>query len=309
MSTDKLSAYQTLYTCLLTVAKLMAPIAPFYADRLYSDLTQGLKDASDSVHLASFPKADKAMVDKVLERRMELAQKVSSMVLSLRKKEHVIVRQPLQCISVPVTDNQLREDLESVKQLVLDEVNVKEIRYADANMLEKKVKCNFRVMGKKFGKLMKDVNAAVTSLSQDDINRLDSEGTLSLSVAGQDITVDRADVEIISEDMPGWTVANEGSLTVALDLEISKELHLEGLAREVVKRIQAYRKETGFEITDRITVEVERHESLTEAVETFADYIAKQVLADSVTMVDSLPVDASEFDFEDFKVHMAISKK
>lgn len=308
MSQDKLSAYQTLYTCLVTVAQLMAPIAPFYADRLYTDLTAGLEDAADSVHLATFPKADEQVVDKDLERRMELAQKVSSMVLSLRKKEHVIVRQPLQCISVPVTDTQLREDLEAVKQLVLDEVNVKEIRYADANMLEKKVKCNFRVMGKKFGKLMKAVNAAVVALGQDDINRLDAEGSISLEVEGQNVTVERTDVEIISEDMPGWTVANEGSLTVALDLEITPALRQEGLAREVVKRIQAFRKDSGFDITDRILVEVERTPLLADAVNEFADYIAKQVLADRVENTDAIAEGANKFDFDGTIVRMDIRK-
>ena len=308
MNTDKLSAYQTLYTCLVTVAKLMAPIAPFYADRLYSDLTQGVQGANESVHLATFPKADDACIDKALERRMELAQVVSSMTLSLRKKEHVIVRQPLQCISIPVTDSQLREDLEQVKQLILDEVNVKELRYADANMLEKKVKCNFRVMGKKFGKLMKAVNAAVTALSQDDINRLDAEGKIALTVEGQNIEVERADVEIISEDMPGWTVANEGALTVALDLEITPELKNEGLAREIVKRIQTFRKESGFEITDRIHVTIEKNEIIDNAVVAFNDYIASQVLADSISTSAEVANANTTFDFEEFKVEVSIVK-
>ena len=239
---------------------------------------------------------------------MELAQKVSSMTLSLRKKEHVIVRQPLQCISIPVTDNQLREDLAAVSQLILDEVNVKELRYADANMLEKKVKCNFRVMGKKFGKLMKAVNAVVTALGQDDINKLDSEGKLSVTVEGQPVEIERADVEIISEDMPGWTVANEGALTVALDLELTPELRNEGLAREIVKRIQTYRKESGFEITDRIRVVIENQAQLAAAVEAFNEYIASQVLADSIEVADTLPGDAAEFDFEDFKAKMSITR-
>ena len=306
MNTDKLSAYQTLYTCLLTVSKLMAPIAPFYADRLYADLTKGMEGMPASVHLAAYPVAGET--DKNLERRMELAQHISSMVLSLRKKEHIIVRQPLQCITVPVTDNCLREDLENVRQLILDEVNVKELRFADANMLEKKVKCNFRVMGKKFGKLMKAVNAAVTALGQDEINRLDSEGTLSLQVEGQELLVERADVEIISEDMPGWTVANEGTLTVALDLQITPELRSEGLAREVVKRIQNYRKESGFEITDRIQVTIQAVPQLKEAVEAFADFISVQVLADKIVFAGELPSTAVEYDFEDFKAAMDIQK-
>lgn len=306
MNTDKLSAYQTLYTCLLTVSKLMAPIAPFYADRLYADLTKGMEGMPASVHLAAYPVAGET--DKNLERRMELAQHISSMVLSLRKKEHIIVRQPLQCITVPVTDNCLREDLENVRQLILDEVNVKELRFADANMLEKKVKCNFRVMGKKFGKLMKAVNVAVTALGQDEINRLDSEGTLSLQVEGQELLVERADVEIISEDMPGWTVANEGTLTVALDLQITPELRGEGLAREVVKRIQNYRKESGFEITDRIQVTIQAVPQLKEAVEAFADFISVQVLADKIVFAGELPSTAVEYDFEDFKAAMDIQK-
>lgn len=308
MDRDKLSAYQTLYTCLLAVSELMAPIAPFYADRLYADLTAGRHGLAESVHLAHFPVSDAAFVDKDLERRMELAQRVTSMVLSLRKKEHVIVRQPLQCISVPVTSQQLADDLESVRRLILEEVNVKELRYADANMLEKKVKCNFRVMGKKYGKLMKAVNAAVTALGQSDINRLDSEGSLALQVEGQELVVERADVEIVSEDMPGWTVANEGNLTVALDLEITPALRSEGLAREFVKRVQTYRKDSGFEITDRIHILVERQPQLSEAVQAFTDYISSQVLASGIAFADTLPEDVPSFDFDGFQVRIQISK-
>lgn len=308
MDRDKLSAYQTLYTCLLAVSELMAPIAPFYADRLYADLTAGRHGLAESVHLAHFPVSDAAFVDKDLERRMELAQRVTSMVLSLRKKEHVIVRQPLQCISVPITSQQLADDLESVRRLILEEVNVKELRYADANMLEKKVKCNFRVMGKKYGKLMKAVNAAVTALGQSDINRLDSEGSLALQVEGQELVVERADVEIVSEDMPGWTVANEGNLTVALDLEITPALRSEGLAREFVKRVQTYRKDSGFEITDRIHILVERQPQLSEAVQAFTDYISSQVLASGIAFADTLPEDVPSFDFDGFQVRIQISK-
>lgn len=308
MNTDKLSAYQTLYTCLVEVAKLMAPIAPFYADRLYCDLTKGIKDAEKSVHLALFSKADEVLIDKDFERRMGLAQKVTSMVLSLRKKEHVIVRQPLQCISLPVTDVQLRTDLESVSRLILDEVNVKDLRFVDANLLEKKVKCNFRVMGKKFGKLMKSVNVAVTSMSQEQINELDNEGRVTLDVEGISVIIERADVEIISEDVPGWTVANDGEVTVALDLEITPELKAEGLAREVVKRIQMFRKDSGFEITDRIAVSFPAKSEIANAVDSFKDYIASQVLASGISLVDEMPADAIEFDFEDFKTLISIKK-
>jgi len=263
---------------------------------------------AESVHLAHFPVANADFINKDLERRMELAQRVTSMTLSLRKKEHVIVRQPLQCISVPVTHPQLKEDLESVRTLILDEVNVKELRYADANMLEKKAKCNFRVMGKKFGKLMKSVSAAVTALGQAEINRLDAEGSISLTVEGQAITIERTDVEIVSEDMPGWTVANEGSLTVALDLQLTPALRNEGMAREMVKRIQTYRKESGFEITDRINVAIFPHPRLTEAVEEFREYVASQVLAESIVFSESLPEGATDFDFDDFKTKVFITK-
>ena len=306
MNDDKLSAYQTLYHCLLTVSCLMAPIAPFYADRLFHDLADGTQHACESVHLARFPQADEAQVDKDLERRMELAQRVTSMVLSLRKKERVIVRQPLQCISIPVTEEQLQHDLEGVQQLILDEVNVKELRFADAGMLEKKVKCNFRVMGKKFGKLMKAVNQAVTALPQADIAALEQQGSLTLQVEGETVVVDRADVEIISEDMPGWTVANEGALTVALDLTITPELRNEGLAREIVKRIQTYRKESGFEITDRVALRFEQQPVVDEVLQAFSAYIASQVLADSIEVAATLGDEAVTVDLDDCKARVEI---
>ena len=308
MDTDKLSAYQTLYQCLKVISKLMAPIAPFFADRLYHDLTHGIEGAAESVHLAHFPECDESCIDKDFERRMQLAQKVTSMVLSLRKKEHVIVRQPLQCISIPVTSQQLQEDIESVKQIILDEVNVKELHFADANMLEKKVKCNFRIMGKKFGKMMKNVNAAVCAMGQDEINKLDAEGQITLNIDGFEALIERSDVEIISEDMPGWTVANEGSLTVALDLEITDALRNEGLARELVKRIQTYRKEAGFEITDRINIVLESREDINEAVSSFKEYITAQVLANSIESSEVLPEDATVFNFEDYNIKVNITK-
>lgn len=308
MDTDKLSAYQTLYACLLAVSKLMAPIAPFYADRLYKDLTvgQGVA-AADSVHLDKFPVADEAVIDSELESRMEMAQKITSMVLSLRKKEHIIVRQPLRRISIPVTDPAQKARVEAVKQLILDEVNVKELEFVEGNMLEKKVKCNFRVMGKKFGKLMKAVAAAVAAMPQEQIAELENTGAVALSVDGESTVIERADVEIVSEDIPGWTVANEGALTVALDLEITEALKREGLAREVVKRIQNFRKDSGFEITDRIAVRMERHAALEAAVESYRDYICGQVLADSFRFEDS-PATDTLLDFEDFKVKVRITK-
>ncbi len=304
MDTDKLSAYQTLYTCLLTVSKLMAPIAPFYADRLYKDLTQGAE--ADSVHLASFPQVDESSIDAQLEERMELAQKVTSMVLSLRKKEHIIVRQPLQRICIPATEARLRADIEAMSTLILDEVNVKELEFVEGDMLEKKVKCNFRVMGKKFGKMMKAVADKVSSLTQAEINELDAKGTYTVNLDGQDLLIERDDVEIVSEDIPGWTVANEGTLTVALDLEISESLKREGMAREVVKRIQTFRKESGFEITDRIRITFARNEALEAAVAEYKDYICSQVLADAFDFADI--TSDMELDFDEFKLPAVIVK-
>ena len=308
MTADKRSAYHTLYTCLLTVSKLIAPIAPFYADRLYKDLTEGRADAAESVHLAAFPKADLSLIDSAQERRMELAQKVTSMVLSLRKRERIIVRQPLQAISIPVTEQTLRDDLEAVRRLILDEVNVKELKFVEGQMLEKKVKCNFRVMGKKFGKLMKAVASAVDALTQAEIARLETEGTLALAVEGESIAVERADVEIVSEDIPGWVVANEGALTVALDIEVTDDLRREGLAREMVKRIQAYRKDNGFEITDHINIVMQAGDAaMCEAVEAFREYICTQVLADSFTFAADV-ADAAAFDFDGTIINVNISK-
>lgn len=308
MTADKLAAYQTLYTCLLTLSRLMAPIAPFYADRLYKDLTAGTARATaDSVHLDRFPVADEQLIDKELEARMELAQQTTSLVLSLRKKERIIVRQPLQRIAIPVTDPLVRTRLEAVQQLVLDEVNVKTIDFVEGQMLEKKVKCNFRVMGKKFGKLMKAVNEVVTAISQDQIAELEKNGTLTVKVEGESCLIERNDVEIISEDMPGWSVANEGALTVALDITITDELRNEGVAREIVKRVQAFRKESGFEITDRIRIVVEQLPVAEKAIADFSEFIAGQVLAESITLAANVESE-TEFDLDGTNVKFLINK-
>mgnify|MGYP000254349977 FL=1 len=283
----------------------MAPIAPFYADRLYRDLTDA-ESSAVSVHLAKFPEADETLVDSELEKRMELAQEVTSMVLSLRKKEHIIVRQPLQCLSIPAIDATQKARIEAVQQLILDEVNVKTLKFVDGSMLEKTVKCNFRVMGKKFGKLMKGVAGAVAALSQEDIARLEAEGRIGLCVEGTTVTVERADVDIVSEDIPGWVVANEGNLTVALDVTLTDELRNEGMAREIVKRVQAYRKESGFEITDRIRVKIQSNPEIAAALSAYGDYVAGQVLADSIELADR--VEGTEFDFDGFKVNVNIQK-
>mgnify|MGYP000572596089 CR=1 FL=1 len=311
MSMDKLSAYQTLYTCLETVARLMAPIAPYYADRLYHDLTAATGRAeAESVHLATFPVCDETKVDKALEYRMELAQQITSMVLSLRKKERIIVRQPLQCISIPSGDAERRESIEAVKQLILDEVNVKELQFVEGDgMLVKKVKCNFRTMGKKFGKLMKNVAAAVESLTQEQITELEREGTLGVALeSGEAVTIEVADVEIFSEDIPGWTVANEGSLTVALDITVTDALRVEGTARELVKRIQNLRKEKNFEITDRIAVTLSHAEQTDKAVAEYRDYICGQVLANSLTVADKVD-GGMTIDFDDYTVEVKIDRE
>lgn len=307
MTQDKLSAYQTLYACLLTLSRLMAPIAPFYADRLYKDLTEGTKwAATESVHLDGFPKVEAHLIDTELEARMALAQQTTSLVLSLRKKERIIVRQPLQRIAIPVTSELLKERLEAVQKLVLDEVNVKELEFVEGQMLEKKVKCNFRIMGKKFGKMMKAVAAAIDGLNQQQIVQLET-GQITLMVEGQECLIERDDVEIISEDMPGWSVANEGALTVALDITITDALRNEGVAREIVKRIQAFRKDSGFEITDRICVTMQQHPVLEKAVEDYRDFICSQVLANCFDFAPEVESETS-FELEELSVRIKIVK-
>ena len=309
MSNDKLSAYQTLYTCLETVARLMAPIAPFYADRLYRDLTSVTgRGETVSVHLASFPECNEQLVDSELEYRMELAQQISSMVLALRKKEALIVRQPLQKIAIPAADDVMKARIEAVKKLILSEVNVKELVFVEGDgILVKKIKCNFRTLGKKFGKLMKSVNEAVTAMSQEQISELEKNGCITLQVEGNDAIIELADVEIFSEDVPGWTVANEGALTVALDVEVTDDLRREGIAREVVKKIQAIRKESGFDITDRIAVSLSRNTLSDAAVEQFREYICNQVLADSLVVCDN--VEGEDFiELDGANVGVAVKK-
>lgn len=309
MDNNKLSAYQTLYLCLKTVAQLMAPIAPFYADRLYKDLTAPCEGAPESVHLSRFPKADETLINKPLETNMQLAQRITSLVLSLRKKEHIVVRQPLQRISISVSSGVQRDGIETVRQLILDETNVKELEFVDGAVSSRKVKCNFRVMGKKYGKLMKAVAATMDTLTPEQITALENEGTLSLALpeAPEPVVVDRNDVEIVSEDIPGWTVANDGNLTVALDIEITEELKREGVARELVKRIQTYRKESGFEITDHICVKLSPNAELEAVLAAFGDYMSAQVLADKFEMGE-VADDAPALELEDLNVKIQITK-
>ena len=287
MSQDKLSAYQTLYTCLVTLSKLIAPLSPFYADRLYKSLASVTgKDLCDSVHLSEFPKVNDSVIDKELELRMEMAQKITSMVLSLRKKESIIVRQPLQKITIPASKNSdTRKHIEEVAKLILDEVNVKELEFVeDDNLLKKRVQPNFRILGKKYGKLMKEIAQAVKDMSQEDIRKLESEGVVSFNILDQNVTINLDEVEVVNEDIPGYAVANDGALTVALDLEITENLRIEGQARELVKHIQTFRKESGFEITDRINITIEDSDVAKNIISNFKDYISTQVLAKSITI-------------------------
>ena len=304
MDDDKLSAYETLYTCLMTVAKLLAPFAPFYADQLYKDLG----GACDSVHLDRFLQADETLIDKDLEARMEMAQKITSMVLALRRKVNIKVRQPLQSVMIPAVDETQKKHIEAVKDLIKNEVNVKELKFVEgAGILVKKVKCNFRTMGKKFGKLMKSVAAAVDALSQEQIAELEAQGQIALDIpeSAEKQMVVLEDVEIISEDIPGWLVANEGNLTVALEVELTDDLVNEGTARELINRIQNIRKESGFEITDRIQVCVAPHEKMEKAIGAFADYIKNQVLADTIEVKAN---DGQLVDFDDYQLNIKITK-
>ena len=307
MSRDKLSAYQTLYTCLETVARLLAPFAPFYSDQLYMDLI-GVTGNGDkrSVHLATFPTADESLIDQELEERMSIAQKATSMVLALRRRVNIKVRQPLQAIMIPATDETQKERIEAVRELILNEVNVRELKFVEGSgILVKKVKCNFRTMGKKFGKLMKSIAAQMSSLSQEEIEILEKEGRISLNADGQEIEVEASDVEIINEDIPGWLVANEGNLTVALEVELSEDLLNEGMARELINRIQNIRKDKGLEITDRIRVKLSQTERVEKALEAYGDYLRTQVLADGLEIADNEGIEA---DIDGLKIRIEINK-
>ncbi len=311
MTEDKLSAYQTLYVCLETVAKLMAPIAPFYADKLFCDLIAVTgRETVESVHLSDFPVCHEEMIDKALEERMQMAQSISSMVLALRRKVNIKVRQPLHTLMIPVLDAHQQESIEAVKQLILNEVNVKEMKFVDntAGILVKKIKPDFKKLGPRYGKIMKPLAAAIQQMTQDDINAFEKAGTFTLVVNGQEAVLDRADVEIISEDIPGWLVANEGRLTVALDITVTEDLRKEGLARELVNRIQNLRKSSGFDITDKIHITVLSNDIMDDAIREYKDYIANQVLATSIEIADEAVSDATELDFEDFKLPVRVEK-
>ena len=309
MTQDKLSAYQTLYTCIETVARLIAPISPFYADQLFLDLNNVTgKDNSQSVHLAKFPVADDNLIDTELEQSMELAMQVTSMVLSLRKKVKIPVIQALQTISIPATDTTVRARIERMADVILAETNVKELNFIEsgAGILVKKVKCNFRTMGKKFGKMMKAVSAVVTAMNQEQIAELEANKQIKLMAEGEEVLIELEDVDIISEDIPGWTVTNEGAVTVALDITITPELKVEGDSRRIVKQIQNLRKSTGLEITDRIKVVISECPETKAVVEKFGDHIASQVLATSLTLGNA--DGGVDVDLDTFKMTLKIEK-
>ena len=311
LTEDKLSAYQTLYTCLETVAKLMAPIAPFYADQLFCDLISVTgREQVYSVHLSDFPKCNEERIDKNLEERMQMAQTISSMVLALRRKVNIKVRQPLHILMVPVLDEHQKESIEAVKQLILNEVNVKDMKFVDntAGILVKRIKPDFKKLGPRYGKIMKALAAAIQQMSQDDINAFEKAGTFTLQVDGQEAVLERADVEIISEDIPGWLVANEGRLTVALDITVTDELKKEGLARELVNRIQNLRKSSGFEITDKVNITLASSAEMDGAVEAYQEYIKSQVLANNLVVTAEPISDATSLDFEDFTLAVKVEK-
>ena len=290
-TSDKISAYQTLYHCLEIIAKLASPIAPFFMDRLFIDLNQvSGKDKSESVHLTDFPIADESRIDKELEERMQLAQQVSSMALSLRKKTNLRVRQPLQKILIPVTGEHIKDQLAKVSALILSEVNVKELEYLDetAGFLVKKIKPNFKTLGPRYGKLMKEIAAAVAGFTQDDISRIETEGQYSFQIGTETVEMNLADVDIITEDIPGWVVANQGTLTVALDITVTDGLWQEGIARELVNRIQNIRKDRGFDVTDKITLDLQKNDLIEEAISNFNTYICSETLAESLTVSDRM---------------------
>jgi isoleucyl-tRNA synthetase len=309
---DKLSAYQTLFQCLETVSRLAAPIAPFYMDQLFRDLniTTG-RHNEDSVHLAVFPEYDPDLIDKDLEERMDIAQKISSMILGLRRKVGIKVRQPLARIMVPVTEKSFRDKFESVKDLILAEVNVRDVEYIDdtSAILVKKVKPEFKTLGPRYGKMMKDISKAISELSRKEIADFESTGSHKMVIEGKEITLTTADVEIISEDIPGWQVANNGKLTVALDITVTDELRYEGIAREFVNRIQNIRKESGFDVTDKITVLIEDHDLIREAVNRHALYIGSQTLATKVAIVNNFTDDnVREIEIDDVVVKIVITR-
>ena len=307
---DKISAYQTLFTCMLTISKLGAPIAPFYMDRLYLDLIQHTgKEAFNSVHLAEFPKANTVMIDKALESKMAQAQLISSLVLSLRAKEKIKVRQPLQKIMIPVASVEQKEEILAISDLIKHEVNIKEIELLEdaSDILVKQIKPNFKVLGPRFGKDMRFVATAVQNLDADAIKEIEKQGHLEVEINGKFSTLELSDVEITSQDIEGWLVANQGAVTVALDVTITESLREEGIARELVNRIQNLRKDSGFELTDHIDVFLVHETSMHKAIQTNLDYIKVETLTHTLHEVNQLD-EGIEIDFDDISTKLFIKK-
>jgi len=295
-SQDKLSAFQTLYTCLETLTQLMAPLAPFYAEKIFCDLNQLTGRFSvESVHHTDFPDYDELLINKTLEERMGIAQKISSMVLGLRRRVNIKVRQPLNKVLIPVLDNGFQQKVEAVENLILTEINVKKLEYLSdtSEILIKKIKPNFKSLGPRFGKLMKSIASAVNQMTREDINRFEKEGSYSIEVDSQTITLGPDDLEILSEDIPGWLVASDSNITVALDITVTDDLRLEGIAREFVNRIQNYRKESGFDVTDKINISIQKHEFTDEALAKHKEYIVSQTLAKEIILVENLDKNTS----------------
>lgn len=309
-SPDKISAYQTLYTCLETVSLLAAPIAPFYMEQLFGDLNAVTRHFKGSVHLAKFPVADDTLINKELEERMEMAQQISSMVLGLRRKVQLRVRQPLSKLIVPILNDSMVQQLDAVRNIILSEVNVKEIEYITdtTGVLVKKIKPNFKTLGPKYGKYMKQISTLVTEMEQSDIFEFEKNGEYKLQIGSETLALGLEDVEILSEDIPGWLVANEGRLTVALDISLTKELEEEGIARELINRIQNLRKESNFDVTDKIKLYIGRHKAIDEAVEHFSPYIASQVLAESVELTNEKNQADKEVEIDEIRTFIRVEK-
>lgn len=308
---DKISAYQTLYQCLVTVAKLGAPVAPFFMDRLYKDLN-GLtnKEAAESVHLSDFPESNTAFIDTTLEHKMQKAQTISSLTLSLRAKEKIKVRQPLQRIMIPVLDEAQREEIIAVQDLIKSEVNVKEIELIDdaSGILVKNIKPNFKVLGPRFGRDMKVVANAINAMSAQDISTIENEGEITVDINGKSVTLAPEDVEITSQDIEGWLVASSGSLTVALDVTLTDELKKEGIARELVNRIQNLRKDSGFEVTDKIEVQLQRDGKVEQAVNDNLEYIKRETLTAKLDVAEQV-TNGIAIAFDDVETKLAIKKQ
>jgi isoleucyl-tRNA synthetase len=306
---DKISAYQTLYTCMLTVAKLSSPIAPFFMDNLYRDLTSVTGKGLESVHLEEFPTFNESLIDSDLERKMQKAQKISSMVLSLRKKEMIKVRQPLQRVMIPILDEQEREDILAIQNLIISEVNVKEIELIDdaSDILVKNIKPNFKVLGPKYGKQMGLIGVQVKKFTQEDINKIEKEGEIIVKINDNIVKLSIDEVEISSQDIEGWLVSNQGGLTVALDVSISEELREEGNARELINRVQNLRKDSGLEVTDKIKLSIEKNSILEQAVQSNEQYIKNETLTAELQFVNSIE-NGTEIEFDEVKTKILIEK-